>query len=228
MVSKVPKIEDSPLGTDDILHDVEGIPDPSDVLNDSFAVPTETANESSSHNIFEESGRKAWNKEHILSRCDMQYILKISPRCGVCFISVWKKSLYGRLLSDIKEDDDMVEVFATTVGNTIKDVLGSNLSSGCFCIVTAPRRRHLERNFATLVSIRLSEILNIPFYEDIIHCRSKQRMNAVFSISQVPEEPNIIVFDDIVTTGSTLASIKKAFEKYNKILLFFTGINNKL
>lgn len=228
MDSKVPKIEECPLGTDDILHDVEGIPDPSDVLNDSFAVPTEPANESSSHNIFEESGRKAWNKEHILSRCDMQYILKISPRCGVNFISVWKKSLYGRLLSDIKEDDDMVEVFATTVGNTVKEVLGSNLSSGGFCIVTAPRRRHLERNFATLVSIRLSEILNIPFYEGIIHCRSKQRMNAMFSISQVPEEPNIIVFDDIVTTGSTLASIKNAFEKYNKNILFFTGINNKL
>lgn len=228
MDSKVPKIEDSPLGTDDILHDVEGIPDPSDVLNDSFAVHAETANESSSHNIFEESVRKAWNKEHVLSRCDMQYILKISPRCGVNFISVWKKSLYGRLLSDIKEDDGMVEVFASTVGNTISEVLGKNLSSGGFCIVTAPRRRHVERNFATLVCIQLSKILHIPFYEDIIHCRSKQRMNAVFSISQVPEEPNIIIFDDIVTTGSTLASIKKAFEKYNKNLLFFTGVNNKL
>ena len=53
-------------------------------------------------------------------------------------------------------------------------------------------------------------------------------MNAVFTLSQVPTEPNIIVFDDIVTTGSTLASIKQAFEKYNKNLLFFTGINNKL
>lgn len=122
----------------------------------------------------------------------------------------------------------MIEVFATTISSTISEVLGQNLSLGGFCIVTAPRRRHLERNFATLVSVRLSEILKIPFYEDIIHCKSKQRMNAVFSLSQVPSEPNIIVFDDIVTTGSTLASIKQAFEKYNKNLLFFTGINNKL
>ena len=74
----------------------------------------------------------------------------------------------------------------------------------------------------------IADRLQIPFYEDIIHCKSKQRMNAVFTISQVPSEPNIIVFDDIVTTGSTLASIKQAFEKYNKNLLFFTGINNKL
>ena len=122
----------------------------------------------------------------------------------------------------------MIEVFATTISSTISEVLGQNLSLGGFCIVTAPRRRHLERNFATLVSVRLSEILKIPFYEDIIHCKSKQRMNAVFTLSQVPTEPNIIVFDDIVTTGSTLSSIKNAFEKYNKNLLFFTGINNKL
>lgn len=43
-----------------------------------------------------------------------------------------------------------------------------------------------------------------------------------------PSEPNIIVFDDIVTTGSTLASIKNAFAELHKNLIFFTGINNKL
>lgn len=222
--------EDEPIGISAILDDIKDVPIPSDVLHDSlsFLPETESGSSSSERNIFEESGRQAWNKEHVLARCDMQYILKISPRCGVSFISVWKKSLYGRLLSEIKEDDEMIEVFATTISSTISEVLGQNLSLGGFCIVTAPRRRHLERNFANLVSVRLSEILHIPFYEDIIHCKSKQRMNAVFSLSQVPSEPNIIVFDDIVTTGSTLSSIKNAFEKYNKNLLFFTGINNKL
>lgn len=212
-----------------VLDDIEEEKSPSDILAGSFP-DFSSGNEpfASKKNIFEESGRQAWNKEHVLARCDMQYILKISPRCGVNFISVWKKSLYGRLLSEIKEDDDMVEVFAETVGNTITDVLGKNLSEGGWAIVTAPRRRHVERNFATLVSLRIADRLHIPFYEDIIHCKSKQRMNAVFTISQVPSEPNIIVFDDIVTTGSTLASIKQAFEKYNKNLLFFTGINNKL
>lgn len=208
-----------------ILHNVQEIPEVSDILADPFIETEETV---ANRNVFEDSRRKAWNTEKILARCDMSYILKISPRCGVSFISIWKKTLYGRLLTDIKEDDSMISYFAIHIAQTIKSVVGENLSSGGWCLVTAPRRRHLERNFATLVSIQMAELLDIPFYEDIIECKNKQRMNAVFSLKDVPTEPNIIVFDDIVTTGSTLASIKAAFGGKSKNLMFFTGINNKL
>lgn len=214
---------------DKILNAVECSPSPADILAGSFPSESSDGNEPShSQNIFEEKKRESWNKENVLARCDMNYILKISPRCGVNFISIWKKTLYGRLLTDIKGDNDMIDVFARQVGATIQSVLGSDLQKGGWCLITAPRRRHLERNFATLVCIQMSELLNIPFYEDIVHCKNKQRMNAVFTLSSVPSEPNIVVFDDIVTTGSTLASIKNAFAELHKNLIFFTGINNKL
>lgn len=217
------------LTVEGILNDIEEVPCASDVLADSFPVRAETDSSiSESKNIFEDDKRKAWNYDHVLARCDMNYILKISPRCGVCFISIWKKTLYGRLLTEIKSDDGMIDYFAVSVSDTIKRVVGSELKNGGWCLITAPRRRHIERNFATLVSLKMASLLGIPFYEDIVHCKSKQRMNAVFSLSYVPEEPNIIVFDDIVTTGSTLASIKAAFADCKKNLMFFTGINNKL
>lgn len=217
------------LTVEGILNDIEEVPCASDSLADSFPVRAESDSSSSeSKNIFEDDKRKEWNYDHVLARCDMNYILKISPRCGVCFISIWKKTLYGRLLTEIKADDGMIDHFAVSVSDTIKRVVGSELKNGGWCLITAPRRRHVERNFATLVSLKMASLLGIPFYEDIVHCKSKQRMNAVFSLSYVPEEPNIIVFDDIVTTGSTLASIKAAFADCKKNLMFFTGINNKL
>ena len=209
-----------------VLHDVQDVPEVSDILADSFS--SSQKEDDGGHNVFEEKGRKAWNSEKVQARCDMNYVLKISPRCGVTFISIWKKTLYGRILSEIKEDDKMVSVFATCMSETIQDVIGDNLISGGFCLVTAPRRRHLERNFATLVCEQIAWILNIKFYKNIVHCNQRRRMNAKFSLSLVPKEPNIIVFDDIVTTGSTLASIKQAFEGLEKNLIFFTGINNKL
>lgn len=209
-----------------VLHDVQDVPEVSDILADSFSSTPEE--DDAGHNVFEEKGRKAWNSDKVQARCDMNYVLKISPRCGVTFISIWKKTLYGRLLSEIKEDDDMVKVFAIHMNETIRNVIGSNLRSGGYCLITAPRRRHVERNFATLVCFELAKLLNINFYEDIMQCTQRRRMNATFSLSVVPEEPNIIVYDDIVTTGSTLASIKRAFGGREKNLIFFAGINNKL
>ena len=209
-----------------VLQDLQDVPEVSDILADSFS--STPKKDDAGHNVFEEKGRKAWNSEKIQARCDMNYVLKISPRCGVTFISIWKKTLYGRLLSEIKEDEKMVNVFATNMAETIQDVIGDNLVSGGYCLITAPRRRHVERNFATLVCEAMAWILNIKFYKDVVHCKQKRRMNAKFSLSLVPVEPNIIVFDDIVTTGSTLASIKQAFEGKGKNLIFFTGINNKL
>ena len=53
-------------------------------------------------------------------------------------------------------------------------------------------------------------------------------MNAVFTLNILPKEQNIICFDDFVTTGQTLLSMKNALAEYRKNLVFYTGINNKL
>ena len=144
------------------------------------------------------------------------------------FISLWQKSLYGRTLTDIKSDDTMVDFFADSISPLIHDILGTDLQTGNWCIVTTPKRRHLVKNFATRISERIAKQLGIPFYEDVAHCHSKQRIGAVFTLNVLPHEPNCIVFDDFVTTGSTLKAMRNLLLEHHKNCVFFTDINNKL
>lgn len=207
------------------IKEVEG--DAMGVLADSFNDSKTNVSELS-QSIFADKKRLAWKEKTDLARCDMHHVWKITPRGGVLFVSIWKKTLYGKLLTEIKEDDKMIPVFADGISNAIRRVIGNALDIGGWALITAPRRRHLERNFATLVCIRIAEMLHIPFHEDILICHSRQRVNAVFELLKVPEENNLIVVDDIVTTGSTLGAVARAFEPYSKNLVFFCGINNKL
>lgn len=200
---------------DDILLDVSG---PSIDLD----IPV-----SSSKDIFATHKRKAWDKS-VEARCDFTHNLRITKRSDVNFISIWKKSVYGRTLTDIKSDPGMVDFFVDNITPVIADTLGHFLYSGHWCICTSPKRRHKIKNFATMISGRIAEALSIPFYEDVAFCHSRHRMNAEFTLNVLPKEPNIIVFDDFVTTGQTLASMKRLLSIYGKNLVFFAGINNKL
>lgn len=150
-----------------------------------------------------------------------------NPQFGI--ISLWKKSVYGRTLTDIKSDPDMVEKFAGGMNTLIRQILGHSLANGDWAIVTSPKRRHKVRNFASLISARLAELLGIPFYEDVAECHSKHRVGAVFTFGkEPPAEGNIIVFDDFVTTGATMISMRELLLPLGYNLVFFTGINNKL
>ena len=122
----------------------------------------------------------------------------------------------------------MVDYFAENIAPIIADILGNSLSLGDWAICTTPKRRHLVKNFATRISEQMAVKLAIPFYEDVAFCKSRQRVDAVFSLNRLPNERNIIVFDDFVTTGQTLLAMKNLLSRYDKNILFFTGINNKL
>ena len=158
--------------------------------------------------LFAVSKRKSWDKT-VEARCDFTYKLSLTRRSDVDFISIWKKSVYGRTLTDIKGDPDMVTFFADNITPVISETLGYHLSDGSWAVCTSPKRRHREKNFATLISERIAASLGIPFYEDVALCHSKQRVNAVFEINNLPQESNIIVFDDFVTTGMTMARMEK-------------------
>ena len=211
---------------DEVLNDIEvpslDVPD----LDASF-VPS-----AQSKDLFAEKKRAAWKDvQQAEARCDFApnkvRISYRNPQFGI--ISLWKKSLYGRTLTDIKSDPDMVEFFATNVAKLVGQILGHSLAGGDWCIVTSPKRRHKVRNFASLISARLAELLGIPFYEDIAECHSKHRVGAVFTFgAEPPKERNIIVFDDFVTTGATMISMRELLMPLGYNLVFFTGINNKL
>lgn len=177
--------------------------------------------------IFAEQKRKGWDKT-VEARCDFTPRPRLTRRSGLFFLSYWQKSVYGRTLTDIKADDSMVLFFASTMVSFIHDIIGPDLSKGNWCIITTPKRRHLVKNFATRISEQIASQLNIPFYEDVCSCRTKQRVGAIFDVNIVPKEQNIICFDDFVTTGQTLQAMQRALEPFNKNLLFLSGINNKL
>lgn len=219
-------VREGAIALDEVLKDIEvpslDVPD----LDASF-VPS-----AQSKDLFAEKKRAAWKDvQQAEARCDFApnkvRISYRNPQFGI--ISLWKKSLYGRTLTDIKSDPDMIEKFAEGMNTLIRQILGHSLATGDWCIVTSPKRRHKVRNFASLISARLAQLLGIPFYEDIAECHSKHRVSAVFTFGkQPPPEHNIIVFDDFVTTGATMISMKNLLEPLGKNLVFFTGINNKL
>lgn len=194
--------------------------------------PQSTLHATHSKDLFAAKKRAAWKEvQQAEARCDFApnkvRISYRNPQFGI--ISLWKKSIYGRTLTEIKSDESMVDFFATNVAKLIGQILGHSLATGDWCIVTSPKRRHKERNFASQISARLGELLGIPFYEDLAECHSKHRVGAVFTFGkEPPTEANIIVFDDFVTSGATMTSMHNLLHPLNKNLVFFTGINNKL
>lgn len=215
------------LALEDVLNDIDP---PTLEVPDLNTSPSSTKHETK--DLFAEKKRAAWKDlQQAEARCDFApNKVRISyrhPSFGI--ISLWKKSIYGRTLTEIKSDPEMVEKFAANMNTLIRQILGHSLASGHWCVVTSPKRRHKERNFASLISARLANLLNVPFYEDIAVCHSKHRVGAVFELNaQPPREKNIIVFDDFVTTGSTMLSMKNLLEPLGYNLVFFTGISNKL
>ena len=177
--------------------------------------------------IFALEQRKSWDKS-VEARCDFTYKLRLTRRASTNFITIWQKSVFGKTLTEIKSDDDMIPFFVESLVPVIRECIGYHICDGSWAIVTTPMRRHKERNFATLVSEGLAKELGIPFYFDCAHCRSKQRVGAVFDANNLPHEPNVIVFDDFVTTGSTLLAMKNLLQEHGKNPVFFAGIINKL
>ncbi len=214
------------IALDEVLNDIEVPSLEAPDLDTSFVAAAPTKD------LFAPKTRAAWKDvQQDEARCDFApnkvRISYRNPQFGI--ISLWKKSVYGRTLTDIKADPDMVEFFAANVAKLVGQILGNSLAHGDWAIVTSPKRRHKERNFASLISARLGSLLGIPFYEDVAECRSKHRVGAVFTFGkEPPKERNIIVFDDFVTSGATMISMKNLLEPLGKNLIFFSGINNKL
>jgi hypothetical protein len=177
--------------------------------------------------LFEEKTYAAWKQNTPEARCDFASgKTHIINRNGIFVITLWKKSLYGRTLTDIKGDESMVEFFASNIAPLIAKTFGQYLSPDDWCIVTTPKRRHKIKNFASMISERIADKLGIQFVEDVAQCHSKHRVNAVFSLNVLPKQRNIIVFDDFVTTGQTINSMYNLLSQYEKTIVFFAGINN--
>ena len=212
-----------------ILGNIEGLVlhDSQDLLGDCEMMSDKPLVNYKQKNIFEQEKRKSWEKVE-LARCNFNKDIRLTPRAGLLFFSYWKKTRDGRTLVDIKADENMIPYFAEHITWLIQHTIGEFLDQSDFAICTTPKRRHLVNNFAENITKVIAQNLNLRFYEDVALCKTKHRVNAIFDINNLPEERNIIIVDDFVTTGSTFESIKRALTPFQKNLSFFTGINNKL
>lgn len=180
--------------------------------------------------IFAEESRKGWHKPDTMeARCDLSVErLTMTPHASVPVVSIWKKSIKGRKLTDIKADDSMVAYFADHLTPVITRVLGNYLRDGHWAICATPKRRHLTQNFACRIAAEIGSRLQIPYYEDVAIAHSRQRVAVEFDLGELPKEPNLIIFDDFVTTGSTIAAMKRLLDPLGKNLFFVVGINNNM
>ena len=180
--------------------------------------------------LFAEESRKGWHKPDTMeARCDLSIErLSMSPHASVPVVSIWKKSIKGRKLTDIKADDTMVPYFADHLTPVIQRVLGNYLRDGHWAICATPKRRHLTQNFACRIAAEIGRRLQIPYYEDVAIAHSRQRVAVEFDLGVLPAEPNLIIFDDFVTTGSTIAAMKRLLDPLGKNLFFVVGINNNM
>ena len=124
------------IGLDEMLQDIDV---PSLEVPDLDVLPEGCRNEAK--DLFAPKERKAWKEvQQAEARCDFApnkvRISYRNPEFGI--VSLWKKSLYGRTLTDIKADLEMVDFFAVDMNKLIKQILGHSLSNGDWCIVTSP------------------------------------------------------------------------------------------
>ena len=189
-------------------------------------VPAFSVQPEKQKDIFATEKHKGWNHE-AEPRCDF----KESPRLALCngFVAhtSWNRSVYGRAFSEIKADDAMIRTFASMALRMVKGCLGTRLNGDDWCITHAPKRRHLERNFAALVAEALAQLLKVPFYEDAIVCHNRVRLDPDFSLDVMPAQRSVILYDDIVTTGMTLKVARSLLTRADYHVLVIVGINNR-
>lgn len=167
-------------------------------------------------------------KERDIPRCDFKPGRAVIRMKKPLFVHcLWRRSVLGRTLSEIKADKDMISFFADHLTPFIADLAGHHLAAGGYVLVTPPPRRHLQGNFAQSVGRRIAASIGIGFAPDTFRVKARNRINAVFDVVNMPPQPNVILFDDILTTGSTMQACMRAFQPFNKNILYFAGISNE-
>lgn len=171
------------------------------------------------------AGISAWNdRERPEKKCDLADSVALHTKGNLSFVSLFRTSEEGDTLSDIKSDFGNASRFAAAAETVIRNLVGMAVTEG-WCIVTTPKRRHRERNFSETVCIDISERLGVTFHPDLITCENRQRVNPTFKMEYFIPEQNIILFDDIVTTGMTLAESRRLLANRNVVTV--VGIYNR-
>lgn len=143
---------------------------------------------------------------------------------SLVYFAQFKRTKSGTPFSEIKHSADIAELFAETACNFIERLVNNTED---WCIITTPRRRHADGfHFATAVCERISIRLGIPFYADAVQCINRNRLEPDFYLLRPIAERRVIVYDDIITTGTTLTATASLLSDRDFVLNII-GINNR-
>ncbi len=170
--------------------------------------------------------RSSWKK--VEKKCGLVSKIMLRPKCGFMYTSFYNTGKNGKTLEEIKGDASNIRPFADSLCDYLGKTLGNALRDGGWCICTTPRRRHSEGiHFATEVCRAAAADLGIPFYEDVITAGSRRRIEPVFEMTGEVGQPNVILYDDIITTGSTLTESRRLLTEAGKNVLAIVAIRNQ-
>lgn len=157
-------------------------------------------------------------------RCNLEERFNFHVKMETSFHACFNVSPEGYLLYEIKENFDNVPAFAQTGVKLIRQMGLFNLDG--YAIVAAPKRRHKDRNFADCVCEELSKQLSVPYHANIFTALNSDRTHPKFSMQPIKEK-NVIFYDDILTTGSTMLCCYRMLKEGGALnVLNVIGINN--
>ena len=161
-------------------------------------------------------------------RCDMKPHFSVREKSGCSYVSLFSSSKEGMTLEEIKNSRTCEKQVTKAVAGFIRQFLGNNLHGTGWAMITTGRRRHREGyHFATAVSKATAKQLGIRFYEGAIECENGNRLKPRLKLITEPEEKNLILFDDIITTGTTMSKTVKLLQGKGYTVMTVIGIRNQ-
>lgn len=169
--------------------------------------------------------QKSWARTE--KYCDLKKKIKANSCGDIIVASLYEVGKKGIPITDIKENPDNVTLFADNLVDYLYHLYGDNLAKGNWCIVTTPRRRHKDGfHFSTEISRAAAQMLNLPFYQDAFTAKNRARIDPEFYMEINPAETNVIVYDDIISTGETMRTVRRLLIDAGHVVFCVVGIRN--
>lgn len=157
-------------------------------------------------------------------RCDMKERISLHRKGDIFFFSIFKRGGEGITFDEIKNSTEIADMFALKAVELIKKlVIGVDES---WCIITTPRRRHFSGfHFSSYVCAKIAGAVKVKYYDSAIQTTNKDRIKPDFHLLRPIKERKIIVYDDIITTGSTILATSELLKDKEQVI-YIIGINN--
>ena len=173
------------------------------------------------------SWQKSWARAE--KYCDIKKHIQCFSMGNIIVTSFYKVGKRGIPINEIKEKPSNAEIFADNLCDYLHHLAGvEGLLKGDWCLCTTPRRRNKDGfHFSTAICESAAAKLGIPFYKDAFSAKNRNRINPEFTMLINPVQSNVILYDDIVSTGETLRATRQLLLDAGHVVLLVVGIKNQ-